>query len=108
MTQAELFTQSAHGWTARYPQRPGAKASGTSEAAAPSVNLAATLRELVLHVLRKHGPMSADQIADVLGESVLAVRPRASELRAMGKVEDSRKRATNQSGKSAIVWRIVR
>ena len=41
----------------------------------------------------------------MLGESVLAIRPRFSELRALGQITDTGARRINDSGRSAIVWR---
>jgi hypothetical protein len=79
----------------------------TAQAAHDASNLdAATLRDRAYQALR-YGPKTADQVAEVLGESILAVRPRISELAAAGLVCDSGERAVNASGHSAIVWRIV-
>ena len=51
--------------------------------------------------------MTADEVAELLGESVLSVRPRVSELKAQGRVEATTKRRCNVSGKTAVVWRAV-
>jgi hypothetical protein len=51
--------------------------------------------------------MTADECAAVLQRDVLSIRPRFSELRTRGTLEDSLERRVNQrSGKRAIVWRI--
>lgn len=52
--------------------------------------------------------MTADEVAELLGESVLSVRPRVSELKVQGKVEATTKRRCNVSHKTAVVWRAVR
>lgn len=102
MTQPELLT------FARYPEVPGARATDTSRKAAVEIEAdAATLRNQVYALLLVAGPHTADEVAELIGESVLAIRPRMSELRAFGKVSDTGHRRPNQSGKSAIVWKAV-
>lgn len=91
----------------RYPRAPGHRRVPTSvEAAAEIGPRAANLRARVLEVLRR-GPATADETAESMGESALAVRPRFSELRVLGLVADSGGRRVNRSGRRAIVWRIV-
>lgn len=87
-----------------YPHRPGVKsADDTSAAAAASVD-AATLRHAVVRSIERSGPGTADQIATRLRESPFSIRPRLSELRALGRVVDTGLRAKNASGRPAIVW----
>jgi predicted ArsR family transcriptional regulator len=50
-------------------------------------------------------PSTADEVAAALEISVLHARPRISELRALGKVQDSGERRKNDSGHKAIVWK---
>lgn len=89
-----------------YPDLPGFKVPGPSKQAAESVRgQASTLRELVLRRLRVEGPRTADEVAGVLNASVLAIRPRFSELLRMGRIEDTGQRRKNDSGHSATVWR---
>lgn len=92
-----------------YPNHPGAKAPGTSqEAANAERGMAATLRQIVRTLLQEHGPATADECALTMNESVLAVRPRLSELVKMGNIEkDGDNRRKNASGHSAQVWRVV-
>lgn len=89
---------------ATYPITAGFKRRGTSVEAAQSIN-AETLRETVLGWLRAHGPHTADEAAAVLGETVLAIRPRFSELKRLGRIVETEQRRKNTSGRSAIVWR---
>ena len=91
---------------AAYPARPGSKVSGPSRDAAESVTDAATLRDQALAALRRQ-PMTADEIAAVLHRSVLAIRPRISELVRLGSVEATAQRRPNASGRPATVWRVV-
>ena len=92
---------------AKYPEAPGAKTGGTSKAAAESVkHRTERLRDQVLAALRKY-PMTADEAAKFLGESVLSVRPRCTELFRLGKITDTGVRRKNESGRSANVWRSV-
>ncbi len=89
-----------------YPNVPGSKGdTGTSEAAAPTESEAATLRRACWVELR-FGNFTADEIADRLHRSVLAVRPRISELKRMGKIEPTGERHVNASGKGASVWKL--
>ena len=67
---------------------------------------AATLRDKALSALKSYGPMTADEIAGVLGESILAIRPRITELAQKGFIEDTGKREKNVSGRAAAVMRI--
>lgn len=89
-----------------YPESPGWKAEETSRQAAEDIKpKVATLRAMALAKLRDLGPLTADEIADHMNESILTVRPRISELRAKGLIEKTDVRRPNSSGKSAIVWR---
>lgn len=66
----------------------------------------ATLRELAMHEFHWSN-LTADEVAARLGENVLAIRPRITELANAGKIQDSGTRRRNESGKSAIVWEAV-
>jgi predicted ArsR family transcriptional regulator len=100
MTQMDLLA-----WTPRYPAVPGSKAAGTSSEAAEAMKpRAGILRAKVLDCLRTRCPLTADECAEMLGDSVLAIRPRFSELRALGLVVDTGDRRINDSGRRAIVW----
>jgi hypothetical protein len=91
--------------TPTYPHAPGYKVSGTSrDAAVAVIDRACTLRERVYDVL-VYSPSTADECAAMLGESVLSIRPRLSELLRMGKIENTGLRRKNASGHSASVWR---
>lgn len=88
-----------------YPESPGAKVDGPSREAARAIN-ACDLQYRVLLKLRD-GPATADEVADALGLSVLAIRPRFSELLAQGFIVDSGARRKNKSGRTATVWRVA-
>ena len=88
-----------------YPQAPGAKRDGTSQEAADAItDRAAPLRAAVRAALRAD-KLTADECAAVLGQSVLSIRPRVTELFKMGEIEDAGERRKNASGRNAIVWR---
>jgi predicted ArsR family transcriptional regulator len=87
-----------------YPQSPGFKARETSRAAAESVSNAACVRGKVLRAIRRLGDATADEVAAHLNIDRLTVRPRCSELSAMGKIIDSGVRRKNGSGRNAIAW----
>ena len=92
----------------RYPHQPGSKAAGTSAEAADAIaSVALLLREKVMEALREHGALTADQIADVLSRSCLAIRPRVAECHKLGLVRDTGERRVNRSGKRAAVWEVA-
>jgi len=86
-----------------YPHAAGWKEPTTSQDAAASVDTNA-LQQLVRECLRAHGAMTADECAQQLGLSILSIRPRFSELRALGVIVDTGDRHLNRSGKRAMVW----
>ena len=94
--------------TDRYPNAPGYKTNGPSKDAAESMRgRASLLRDRVVVALAER-PMTADECAEALGESVLSIRPRFTELRARGAVVDTGERRQNASGRSATAWAIAR
>lgn len=102
--QPDLFS------AARYPHRAGFKEKGgTSQDAAEAIEAkgrAHRLRDAVLGAFELGWTGTADELADRLNESVLAVRPRVSELHKQGWLERSGSRHRNQSGASAHVWQL--
>lgn len=95
---------------ATYPDHPGAKMAGTSQDAAHEMaEHAPTLREQVLRLfVNLDSRVTTDEAAHFLNKSVLAIRPRFSELRALGMIEPTGERRTNASGLKANVWRLCR
>ena len=77
--------------------------SDTQHEARRSIN-ANTLRKKCLEIISESRGLTADE-ATVAGASLLAIRPRVSELRDLGVVVDSGLRRRNRSGRRAIVWR---
>lgn len=97
-SQADMFVP-------RYPDAPGFKDGDTSRDAAKRAEPSAKiLRQRILDELRA-GPTTADEMASRLGLTVLSVRPRFSELRNKGQIEDTGERRRNDSGCQAKVWR---
>lgn len=89
----------------RYPHAPGAKTGGTSqEAADKTKRRAPLLRNLCLDLLIASTGLTADEVAGRAGFSVLSIRPRLTELRALGLIKDSGERRKNASGHRAAVW----
>ena len=85
----------------QYPNRPGFKQYGTSQEAADAIEPHVdTLRGKALAVIRTAGPhgLTADEVADVLGKSVLSIRPRISELLLFELIERNGQRRKNASG----------
>ena len=90
-----------------YPHEPGYKEYETSRAAAERMMpRAGTLAARCLTYLRRWGQSTPDEAATYFGESILAIRPRFSELKEKGLIEDTGLRRKNRSGNSAKVWRV--
>jgi DNA-binding transcriptional regulator GbsR (MarR family) len=68
------------------------------------VSFGGRLQAMVYAVLARSGPMTADEVAEAIGESILNVRPRVSELAKQGRVRDSGLRGVTASGHSAAKW----
>lgn len=92
-----------------YPLGPGAKERGGASAASAATisGRAVHLREAVIVTLARRGPLTADETAAQLGESVLSIRPRFTELFALGRIEKTGERRPNVSGHDATVWRLT-
>lgn len=106
-TEPDFFANLGGTLVARYPQACGFKREGTSSQAAKETQPhAATLRDSVLAALCQR-PSTADEVAAAIGKTVLATRPRLSELRALGKIVETSERRRNASGKLASVWRAI-
>ena len=91
-----------------YPNTPGHKGPAeTSRAAADAIKpKAATVRQRVLWEIGI-GARTADEVAAMVGLSILAVRPRCSELARLGLIADTGMRRPNESGRMAVVWRLA-
>ena len=80
----------------------------TAIAAAESINPhLGKLQCAVFSAVQQRGPVGAtsDEVAEVLDWERWAVRPRAAELRRLGRIRDSKMRRVNRaSGRAAIVW----
>ena len=97
------------GELAPYPASPGFKEPTTSRDAARAVSSSALLlRERVFAAVRDAGArgMTADEAAEAVVESVLAVRPRVSELAKVGRVIPTGERRRNSSGLGAKAWKV--
>lgn len=94
-----------HQFAMPYPERAGFKAEGTSQDAANAIEgsgQAARLRTAVLGwYARQDG--TADQCAAGLGESILSIRPRCSELLKQGRLYVTGRREKSSSGHSQNV-----
>ena len=105
---SELFNPHGYSDSGYFNGKPGYKVSGTSKDASESmVNCAATLRDMVIATLRKHGPCTPDELADLLGHCVLAIRPRCTELRNTGHIVRTGRRRANTSGRMAMELKLA-
>ncbi len=93
----------------KYPALPGAKTGGASQAAADSmIRTAGKLRHQVVETLQQFPlGMTTDECAAYLGVSILAIRPRFSELNRDGQITGTPLRRLNGSGRHATVWRLA-
>jgi predicted ArsR family transcriptional regulator len=66
---------------------------------------AKTLRQKALEVLAGL-ELTADEIAERMGETPFSIRPRITELKSRGLILDTGLRRRNASGERAKVWRI--
>lgn len=94
----EIFPDGLPGWKEPTTSRDAAKAMrGRSE----------TLREAVLDLLGHCvAGLTPDEAAGLLNETVLAIRPRFSELSKAGLIVPTGSRRKNESGLAAKVWEI--
>lgn len=88
---------------------PYAPGSDTSREAAESID-AARLRHEVLAAFQRAGQrgLTADEAAAMIDESVLATRPRVTELKQHGYLIPTGEKRENQSGRRARVLRATR
>lgn len=91
-----------------YPVSPGHKGIETSAQAAESMRgRAPRLRDACMKICGQYTDgVTADEAAAILGESILSIRPRFSELNLAGKIYDTKERRPNASGRDAAVWKI--
>jgi hypothetical protein len=88
------------------PSEPDGPPDALRAAARTNVARTERLRALVLEVLAAApAGLTADEIAAKLAASVLAVRPRVSELFHAGQIVKTGERRTNASGLRAYVWK---
>ena len=101
-----------------YPETPGYKRGGTSKAAADSMRVKApSLCDKIVKYMvdNDHSDgYTADEVANAIGETWNAIRPRFTSLSrpdpktgAPPRIKDTGMERENISGRPAIVWRAV-
>lgn len=65
------------------------------------------LQQQVLFTLLKEGPLTSEEVADILKINLVSVSPRFRPLAEKGLIVDTGHRRKNRSGRSAILWRAV-
>jgi hypothetical protein len=90
-----------------YPFTPGFKGDADTgrDGARKFAPKCATRQAEALEALRALGEASAEQIAERTGRHWYLTRPRLSELKAQGMVQDTGRRAPTTMGGNTIVWR---
>ena len=90
-----------------YPASPGFKEPTTSrDAAASMADAAPKLRDKCKRALSL-APGTADEVAERIGASPFAVRPRITELHRLGAICPTGERRANESGRAAKVYRVA-
>lgn len=80
--------------------------SPTSIAAAAAIRPARpNLREKVYAAIAEHGPLTDEQLADLLEMNPSTVRPRRIELQRAGRIHEAGKTKT-KSGRKAVTWNV--
>lgn len=51
-------------------------------------------------------PMTADELAEFMGKTIVSVRPRVSELRRLGKITPTGERRNSAYGQPSTVWQL--
>lgn len=89
-----------------YPRTPGWRDVDTSiEAAEEIAPRVRRLRGLVFAMVKNHvHGLTADEVAERCRLTPFSIRPRLTELKALGLIVDSGGRRQNESGRRAIVW----
>jgi len=92
---------------ASYPHAPGFKARSTAKAAAEAMApKAQSLRARVFDALKEKAD-TPEGVAARIGEPVMNVRPRCSELAARNMIADTGQRREAMGGRQAIVWAVT-
>ena len=91
-----------------YPDNPGWKRTATSQAAAEQAKPTKPLDYHRVLCALEEAPdgLTADEIAGVYGEVFNRFRPRCSELRLQGKIEETGSTRPSYLGNQQIVWRL--
>lgn len=93
-------------WRQTYPNSPGHRGVDTSIAAAEAVKKRApTLcAGVLLCLMANPDGLTADECAVMMGETVLSVRPRLTELKQLRQIVPAGIKRPNASGLMAAVW----
>ena len=93
-----------------YPDAPGFKEKGgASEDAAKRLAPALKKNQTeALNALHRAGkPLTADELAEFLGKTIVSIRPRVSELRRLGLIVSTGERRASSFGQASTVWKLT-
>jgi predicted transcriptional regulator len=65
------------------------------------------LQQQVLFTLLKEGPLTSEEVSELLHINIVSISPRFKPLLNKGLIMDTGQRRKNRSGRSAILWRAV-
>jgi len=77
------------------------------KAAEEITHKAPTIREQVYDAVKEKGLASPEQVAEIINRPDCSVKPRFTELKNLGLIEDSGKRCKTRYNKTAILWQIT-
>lgn len=92
---------------AAYPYHPGYKDQQTSKEAAHKYAGKSKMLCDEIEAILKSGAMSAYDLARLFNEPITSIRPRLTQLKNQGKIEDSGERHLTEGGCREKVWRLV-
>lgn len=84
----------------------GWQGTDTSLEAAEKMD-AATIRQKIINLLSGGDELTADEAGRLIQCGPFSARPRFTELRKAGLIEDTGERRPNGSGRMAVVWRLT-
>jgi hypothetical protein len=103
MTDAQL-AMFGDGPTFPAPYQAHSSTSRAAAAWADASGLAETARGKVLRCIIEHGPVTDEEIADLLAMSPSTERPRRVELHRDGLIEQHGNDGTTRAGRKAVRW----
>lgn len=108
MSNSRQASRFGYPFEREYEKPPFQAHSETSEKAADAMHgISAEKRRQVLKAFLDHGPMTDEEVQELLGMNPSTERPRRVELVDKGCVRNSGRQRMTRSGRWAVVWEAV-